>query len=498
MKKKFLIFLCIFLFLSLFAFFLFFNFYSKRVLTYFDIKYFSPDTVNDRENFPYGKIDFYFNYPITENYFLKNISFYPEIKGSFSFDGEVISFFKIKAYKKITFIPHQIERDKAYKIKFFKKEFTFSLPSPKTKMVLYNKKEKRLEIEFYEPIEEDYFFEVFQLKPKPKGKYIFLNENKKVLFLPEQNEKDIEYKGKLLDKDFSFVVEVPKITNIYFDKEKKEVIATISEPVSESQIFNKIEIEPKIDFSVSFDEGNTKVILRFKDLKKDVYYKLKVLNKEFSFIDVSLRVKNIYFDSAKRQVVIVFNTQIEEEAFLKEFKIEPEINGKFIFAPDKTWVVFQPSKLEEEKLYTVTILGAKLSFKIPKPKPLPQITSGGDKYIDIDLSSQTLRLYQNGKVIATYLISSGRPGMETPTGTFRVLSKHRLLWSSQYGLYMPYSLQFYNGYFIHELPYWPGGYREGENHLGIPVSHGCVRLGVGAAKVVYDFADIGTKIIIHK
>jgi len=59
-------------------------------------------------------------------------------------------------------------------------------------------------------------------------------------------------------------------------------------------------------------------------------------------------------------------------------------------------------------------------------------------------------------------------------------------------------LNFYNGYFIHELPYWPGGYREGENHLGIPVSHGCVRLGIGAAAKVYQFAAIGTKVVIHK
>ena len=63
---------------------------------------------------------------------------------------------------------------------------------------------------------------------------------------------------------------------------------------------------------------------------------------------------------------------------------------------------------------------------------------------------------------------------------------------------MPYSLRFYNGYYIHELPYWPGGYREGEEHLGIPVSHGCVRVGMGAAQNVYNFADIGTLVIIHK
>ena len=120
------------------------------------------------------------------------------------------------------------------------------------------------------------------------------------------------------------------------------------------------------------------------------------------------------------------------------------------------------------------------------------------RHIEIDLSSQYLYLWYGGRRIKKYRISSGRPGMETPTGTFHILSKSRLLWSTKYSLYMPYSLRFYNGYFIHELPYWPGGYREGQWHLGIPVSHGCVRLGIGPAKTVYRFALIGTKVIIHK
>ena len=49
---------------------------------------------------------------------------------------------------------------------------------------------------------------------------------------------------------------------------------------------------------------------------------------------------------------------------------------------------------------------------------------------------------------------------------------------------------------IHGLPEWPNGYKEGAAHIGTPVSHGCIRLGVEAAKIVYDWSDVGTKIII--
>lgn len=55
-----------------------------------------------------------------------------------------------------------------------------------------------------------------------------------------------------------------------------------------------------------------------------------------------------------------------------------------------------------------------------------------------------------------------------------------------------------NGYFgIHELPVWPDGIKEGENHLGTPVSHGCVRLGVGPAEFLYNWTPIGTPVKIY-
>ncbi len=67
--------------------------------------------------------------------------------------------------------------------------------------------------------------------------------------------------------------------------------------------------------------------------------------------------------------------------------------------------------------------------------------------------------------------------MDTPVGNFKVIAKAKRPWSKKYGLYMPWFIQFtYDGHGIHELPEWPGGYKEGASHLGIPVSHGCVRL----------------------
>jgi len=97
------------------------------------------------------------------------------------------------------------------------------------------------------------------------------------------------------------------------------------------------------------------------------------------------------------------------------------------------------------------------------------------------------------------MVSTGKRGMETKTGQFKVSNKVPRAWSKKYHLFMPYWMAMVSSgeFGIHELPEWPGGFKEGQNHLGTPVSHGCIRLGVGPAKIVYDWADLGTPVVIH-
>ncbi|MFA7253183.1 MAG: peptidoglycan binding domain-containing protein [Patescibacteria group bacterium] len=140
-----------------------------------------------------------------------------------------------------------------------------------------------------------------------------------------------------------------------------------------------------------------------------------------------------------------------------------------------------------------------------EPKEIKVATAEGltagryeGKYIDIDLANQKLCRVEGPNLIDCFIISSGKPSMPTPTGEFHITSKNPKQWSGKYGLWMPYWQQFSGDYGIHELPEWPNGYKEGESHLGTPVSHGCVRLGIGSAQTVFDWTDIGTTVYIHK
>lgn len=120
------------------------------------------------------------------------------------------------------------------------------------------------------------------------------------------------------------------------------------------------------------------------------------------------------------------------------------------------------------------------------------------KYVDVDLTNQKLCRVEGPNVIDCFTVSSGKPSMPTPVGTFYIRNKNPKQWSNKYGLWMPWWQQFNGDYGLHELPEWPNGYKEGEAHLGTPVSHGCVRLGIGSAETVYNWTEISTPVYIHK
>jgi lipoprotein-anchoring transpeptidase ErfK/SrfK len=87
----------------------------------------------------------------------------------------------------------------------------------------------------------------------------------------------------------------------------------------------------------------------------------------------------------------------------------------------------------------------------------------------VDVSDQTMRVYQNGKLAYEWRVSTARKGKITPRGTYtaKVLSRHHK--SSLYNnAPMPHSIFFRGNYAIHGT--------DQISRLGRPASAGCVRL----------------------
>jgi lipoprotein-anchoring transpeptidase ErfK/SrfK len=131
--------------------------------------------------------------------------------------------------------------------------------------------------------------------------------------------------------------------------------------------------------------------------------------------------------------------------------------------------------------------------------PLSTSTKKLAQKVEISLKKQLLTYYVAGQVWKEFTVSTGKASMPTPTGTFTVTNKVKKAWSKTYKLWMPFWLGLNRGGIgIHELPVWPSGYREGANHLGKPVSHGCVRLGIGPAQYLFERVDVGLQVFISK
>lgn len=119
------------------------------------------------------------------------------------------------------------------------------------------------------------------------------------------------------------------------------------------------------------------------------------------------------------------------------------------------------------------------------------------RLIEIVKGSQRLIAWQGGRAVLSTHVSTGAPGHVTPSGRFSILSKERMHWSNQYHVYMPYAMRVVGGIFIHELPITRDGRRIGSAAIGSPASHGCIRVPTGTAARLFNWATVGTPVLIH-
>ncbi|MBW0144546.1 L,D-transpeptidase family protein [Sphingomicrobium sp. B8] len=111
----------------------------------------------------------------------------------------------------------------------------------------------------------------------------------------------------------------------------------------------------------------------------------------------------------------------------------------------------------------------------------------GNTSIVVDLSDQKAYVMKSGILVGVSTISSGKPGHDTPTGTFEILEKNVEHYSNLYDdAPMPYMQRLtWDGIALHagRLP-------------GYPASHGCIRLPHEFAAELFAETDIGTTVTV--
>jgi LysM repeat protein len=155
-------------------------------------------------------------------------------------------------------------------------------------------------------------------------------------------------------------------------------------------------------------------------------------------------------------------------------------------------------------IYNPSLIYAGQSLAIPgataTPQPAaaapPPAVSYGNRWIDINLTNQSLTAYENNTPVYHATISSGRYPYLTVTGQFQIYLRYQAQDMNGYRLgydyylpNVPYVQYFYRDFALHGT-YW-------HNNFGTPMSHGCVNLTTADAQWIFHWSAYGTVVNVH-
>jgi hypothetical protein len=123
----------------------------------------------------------------------------------------------------------------------------------------------------------------------------------------------------------------------------------------------------------------------------------------------------------------------------------------------------------------------RIAWSIERPDDVPE----GEKWVHVNLTEQTLVAYEGDQPVFATVITSGKEGYDTPTGTYRVGHKYVSIRMSGddpvEGVYdvdeVPWTMYYFGGYALHGA-YWHDGF-------GRVRSHGCTNIAPADARWLY-------------
>jgi lipoprotein-anchoring transpeptidase ErfK/SrfK len=115
-----------------------------------------------------------------------------------------------------------------------------------------------------------------------------------------------------------------------------------------------------------------------------------------------------------------------------------------------------------------------------------------ERWIDVDVSSQTVHAYEGKELVRSFLVSTGKARTPTIPGQFRIyikLTKTDMRGPGYHLRDVPYTMYYHKGYGLHGT-FW-------HNNFGTPMSNGCVNLRTEDAQWLFNFASVGTFVNVH-
>ncbi len=140
----------------------------------------------------------------------------------------------------------------------------------------------------------------------------------------------------------------------------------------------------------------------------------------------------------------------------------------------------------------------------PSTAPAIPDDTGTGKRVVFDIGDQRVWLVDpdssgNDRVLRTYLVSGSLTDNLSP-GSFEVFSRSRWAVGIDDSGVMEYFVRFTRGanaaIGFHSIPTKDGRALQTRAQLGTPQSHGCIRQAKPDAKLLWDFAPVGTKVVV--
>jgi lipoprotein-anchoring transpeptidase ErfK/SrfK len=145
---------------------------------------------------------------------------------------------------------------------------------------------------------------------------------------------------------------------------------------------------------------------------------------------------------------------------------------------------------------SVTNAGASKVWAGAKNQTIAQtiqtLQKSNQRWIEIKLSQQRLIAWDGKTPVYAIVISTGKKSTPTRTGTFKIQSKIKSIrmQGRNYDVpNVPYAMFYQGSYGIHGA-YW-------HKKFGTPVSHGCVNVAPKHAKWLFNWASVGTPVVIY-
>jgi murein DD-endopeptidase MepM/ murein hydrolase activator NlpD len=164
--------------------------------------------------------------------------------------------------------------------------------------------------------------------------------------------------------------------------------------------------------------------------------------------------------------------------------------GLFLFPSERG----QTQTNTQTKTENMKIDDVEAVHKIAKSEQITKLTE--NRGIEIDLTNNKAGLYDDGKLIKTLPLAYQSPEnkwFQAPTGYFRIGVKREKHLSSLFPVFMPYSIQYYEDFFIHGIPYYKNGEAVSSQFTG-----GCLRFENDIAKEIFDFLKSGDQALVYK